>query len=129
VWLPRMLRAAGAPERARLIRQAGTLALGWAGVDLGLTAGLPLLKLAYPPVRGSFYYLLCGRAAIAGGSTALALASVLAGPDTASGTRRWLGRLGWAVHAAMAAAVVYASYIEGQRLGVSRVSLAFPGHG
>src|SRR5215203_1522539 len=76
IALPRAARAAGAPQRARAFREAGLLALGWAGVDLGLTAGLPLLQLSYAPVRSAFLYLFCGRAGIASTGTALALASV-----------------------------------------------------
>ena len=69
-WLPRAARAAGAPGRGRAFRQAGLLALGWAGVDLGLTVGLPLLQLSYAPVRSAFLYLFCGRTAIGHGDGA-----------------------------------------------------------
>jgi hypothetical protein len=101
-WLPRLARRAGTPQDARLLREAGLLALGWGGVDLALTAGLPVLRLSYAPVRTAFFMLLWGRTGISGAGTALAVASVLAGRDLPPGGRR-LNTTGlWAIHAAIA---------------------------
>ncbi len=126
--LPRLLRNAGAPGRAAVVRQAGLQALGWGGVDLAAMAGLPLLRLSYAPVRAAFFNLLCGRAAISGGATALALASVLLAPDLSPAGVRGFRRALWAAHAAIAALIIYATYIDAQRLQVTRTALDFPGH-
>ena len=126
--LPRLARRAGAAQDARLLREAGLLALGWGGVDLALTAGLPLLRLSYAPVRTAFFMLLWGRTGISGAGTALAVASVLAGRDLPPGGRRLIARGLWAMHAAMALVLVYATYVGGARLRPTRARLAFPGH-
>jgi predicted MPP superfamily phosphohydrolase len=126
--LPRLLRNSGAPGRAEVVRQAGLQALGWGGVDLAAMAGLPLLQLSYAPVRAAFFNLLCGRTAISGGATTLALASVLLAPDLSPAGVRGFRRALWAVHAAVAALIIYATYIDAQRLQVTRTTLAFPGH-
>jgi predicted MPP superfamily phosphohydrolase len=125
--LPRLLRQSGAPGRAKVVRQAGLQALGWGGVDLAAMAGLPLLRLSYDPVRAAFLNLLGGRAAISGAATALALASRLFAPDLSPAGVRGFRRALWAVHGAVTALIVYATYIEGQRLQVTRTALAFPG--
>ncbi len=127
-WLPRLARRAGTPQDARLLREAGLLALGWGGVDLALTAGLPVLRLSYAPVRTAFFMLLWGRTGISGAGTALAVASVLAGRDLPPGGRRLITSGLWAMHAAMALVLVYATYVGGARLRVTRAKLSFPGH-
>src|SRR5690349_3322695 len=65
--LPRAMARAGARRRARVLREAGLLALGAGGADLALTAALPRLELSHPPLRGAFFYLFCCRAALSGG--------------------------------------------------------------
>lgn len=126
--LPRLLRRRGAPQRARAVQALGVQALGAAGLDLALMTGLPLLKLSYAPVRRAFFNLLLGRVALAGAGTALALATALWRRDLRPGGRRALTWGSGAAHAAMAALVVYATYIEAQRLVVTRHTLHFPGH-
>ena len=128
VGLPRLLRGRGAPQRARAVRALGVQALGAAGVDLALMAGLPLLKLSYAPVRRAFFNLLLGRTALAGAGTALALAGALLGRDLRPGGWRALTGGSLALHAALTAGVVYATYIDAQRLVVTRHALHFPGH-
>jgi predicted MPP superfamily phosphohydrolase len=127
VGLPRLLRRRGAPQRARAVRALGLHALGAAGLDLALMAGLPLLKLSYAPVRRAFFNLLLGRAALAGAGTALALAGALRRRDLRPGGRRLITGGSLAAHAVMGAGVVYSTYVEAQRLVVTRHTLHFPG--
>ncbi|HUS15834.1 MAG TPA: metallophosphoesterase [Chloroflexia bacterium] len=125
--LPRRAARAGAPERERILRHAGLQTLGWAAGDLALTAALPLLRLSFPPIRGAWFYLFCGRATITAGAVMPALASAVGGADLPVGGRRGLVRLLAAAHAAMGAVLIYATYIEGQRLVTRRTALRFPG--
>jgi uncharacterized protein len=125
--LPWLLRQHGAPGRAKVVREAGLQALGWGGADLAAMAGLPLLRLSYAPVSTAFFNLLSGRAAISGGVTLLALASALLTPDLAPAGVRGYRRVLWTINAAVTALIVYATYIEGQRLQVTRTALTFPG--
>ena len=125
--LPRLLRQRGAPGRAKVVQDAGLQALGWGGVDLAAMVGLPLLRLSYDPVRAAFLNLLAGRATISGAATALALASRLVASDLSPAGVRGFRRALCTVHGAVTALIVYATYIEGQRLQVTRTALAFPG--
>src|SRR4051794_1159091 len=74
--LPDALQRAHAPRAAHAIRGAGRLALGGAGLDLALTAGLPLLRVSYAPVGSAFLYWFAGRSALAAAGSLLALAPV-----------------------------------------------------
>ncbi|MGI8587222.1 MAG: metallophosphoesterase [Chloroflexia bacterium] len=125
--LPRIASRAGARGSARVLRQAGRQALGWSGLDLALTSGLPLLRLSYPPIRGAFFYLFSGRAMISAGAALPALAAALLGRDLPLWARRGLVGALWAAHGAAAAAEFYATYLGGQNLGASRHALDFPG--
>ena len=109
------------------MRALGAQALGAASLDLALMAGLPLLKLSYAPVRRAFFNLLLGRAILAGAGTALALGGALLRRDLRPGGRRALMAGSLAAHAAMSVMVVYATYIDAQRLVVTRHTLRFPG--
>ena len=126
VALPQRLARRGTPERARLAQTAGRQALGWGALDLALTAGLPLLRISYAPIRPAFLYLFCGRAAWATGLTALGLASPHWGRDLAPATRRTLTAAAWVGHLALTALIVHATYWGGAHLSISRYRLRLP---
>jgi predicted MPP superfamily phosphohydrolase len=125
--LPARAERQGAPQRAGLLREMGAQALAWTGADLGLTAALPALRLSYAPVRGAFFFLFCIRAALTLGGVGLAQGAALGRRDLGPAGRARLARLIATAHAALGLFIVYATYFEANRLGVSRYRLRRPG--